>query len=393
MSLFQRRPDPAFLNADQTTSHIDFLELSSRPEVQPIRDTLDAWFSDYPAPEKPRLSRDFRSKRNREHLSAFFELYCYALARTAGYKVSPHVIDASGRAKDFHCSSIDIEFDLEATVATDTDTADKQSSNRSQVQDYLNQNAFVLGMRYGVRFVRESSATPPLATLSKRIKAWATRFDRSSLRNLLESDRSAAMPTKTFSAGEWQIEVTLLPRPHDEAEPPIGSRAIGMGPWVGGFIENDRSIRNTLKKKAEHYADRSSPYILAVNTWFQLGPVDDIDFLQALLGTEVLLETNRGSSAARKPDGIWYGPRGPRNRHVSGVLHVPTARPCTIASTRPVLYLNQMANHKIDFELLPVKTVIWTPNQPEAILSDGKPMWKVFGLWPEWPFPPETAST
>lgn len=391
--MFRRKPDPTFLNAAQTTPHIDFLELSSRPEVQPIRDTLEAWFSEYPDSEKIRLARDFRSKRNREHLSAFFELYCHALAKATGYKVAPHPRETSGRAKDFHCVSADLEFDLEATVATDADTADKQSNNRSQLHDYLNKNAFVLGMRYGVRFVRDSSTTPPLSALAKRIKAWAAAFDRASLRTVLESDRSAEMPAKVFRAGDWQVEVTLLPRPHDEVDPPAGSRAIGFGPLLGGFMDNDRSIRNTLKKKAEHYADRSSPYIIAVNTWFELGPIDDVDFLQALLGTEVLLATHKSSDMARKPDGIWYGPTGPCNRHVSGVLHVPTVMPWSIARTPPVLYLNQIANHRISTEVFPVKTVLWTPDRPETMLSTGRPIWDIFGLWPEWSFPPDAAST
>ncbi len=393
MTLLQGVPDPDFWHASQTTPAIDFLERSSRPEVQPIRETLESWFATYPASEQQRLAKDFRSKNDREHLSAFFELYCHALANASGFDVVPHPRDASGRAKDFRCLSPSMEFELEATLATDSAKAKEQFSNRSQLQDYLDVNAFVPGMRYGIEILEETQSTPPFGILSDRIQAWARTYDRARLRSALEADSSAQMPHKVFAVADWKIEATLWPRPHDEDDAPPGARSIGFGPTTGGWVDNRTPIRSSLKKKVSHYAGRSFPFVLAVNTWFEFESEDDSDFLEALLGAEVIVEINGDATVRRRPDGIWYGPKGPRNGHVSGVLHLRGVMPWSIGNTVPVLYVNGLAAIPLPDRAFPVKTVRWMPNQPLELTEKGEAPWKTFGLWPEWPYQPVVAST
>lgn len=42
-------------------------------------------FAEYPDNEKTDLWRRFRSNANDQHISAFFELYCFALLKEQGY--------------------------------------------------------------------------------------------------------------------------------------------------------------------------------------------------------------------------------------------------------------------------------------------------------------------
>src|SRR3712207_6477951 len=56
-----------------------FLNRVEGPVWQRIRDTLEAWFSDYPIEHAADLSGRFRERRPGAHTSAFFELYLHHL--------------------------------------------------------------------------------------------------------------------------------------------------------------------------------------------------------------------------------------------------------------------------------------------------------------------------
>src|SRR5260370_39830532 len=97
-----------------------FLNRSARPEYEETRHLLEKWFQDYPEPYKLNLSKEFCSKPDKQHLGAFFELYCYSLLRVQGFDIKPQqVVDKmKGNPVDFLINSADTPlFYLEATVA------------------------------------------------------------------------------------------------------------------------------------------------------------------------------------------------------------------------------------------------------------------------------------
>src|SRR5207253_4733053 len=67
-----------------------FLNRSSQVRIQLVRQLLEGWFDDFPDRGKPDLRSRLRSKRDREHWGAFFELYCYCLLRRQGFMISLH---------------------------------------------------------------------------------------------------------------------------------------------------------------------------------------------------------------------------------------------------------------------------------------------------------------
>ncbi len=56
-----------------------FLNRSAHPRFAKAREVLEEWFQDYPTHNQEKLSKDFRSSIDQQHLGAFFELYCYSL--------------------------------------------------------------------------------------------------------------------------------------------------------------------------------------------------------------------------------------------------------------------------------------------------------------------------
>ena len=389
MSLFKVDPDPQFEYARGSTPYIKFLDRSPRSAVLRIRSVLDEWFDRFPPSEKARLRTQFRSMNNRTHVSAFSELYCHELLLSLGFDVTMHNREESGRAKDFRCVGGTIEMDFEATISTEPKTEQSQSSNATRVTDYLNEHGFVPGFRYALEDLSEGMDSPPLKKLAERVRKWTESFDRRTLREQLECDGAESMPVETFAASDGEIELRLLPRPGEESTVPSHPRSIGVGPITAEYLSDDRSLRNTLKNNARHYRERDLPFAIGVNVWLDHGSVDEIDVLQALIGTEAVKYKFSGlkeieTVLSREPDGLWTGPQGLRNRHVGAVMIAPNLLPWTAHTTRPTAYVNPLASPRFDKSILDIDTVTWDPHSGKIQRSVGKSPREILGLALDW---------
>ena len=389
MSLFKLDIDPEFEYARGGTSHIVFLDRSPRKSVRQIREKLDNWFDRFPAAEQQRLRSDFRSRNNRTHVSALFELYCHELLLQLGFGVSMHEREASGRAKDFRCVRGSAEIDFEATLSTEPTTDEQQSSNTTKVLDYINKHGFTPGFRYALEELTEGKNPPPLKKLAGEIRDWAGSFNRAALRKLLEPNDVDRMPVGSFGADDWVIDLRLLPRPADEFAVPTHPRSIGIGPITSEFWSDDRSLRNTLKSKARHYRERNLPLVIGVDVWLEHRMIDEIDVFQALLGTEVIRYKFNGLQEpqtvfARDSDGLWVGPKGIRNRHVGAVMIVPNLLPWTIHTSRPTVYAHPQSSPHFLPSDLDLDTVTWSSHSGDIERAVGRSPEDLFQLPPDW---------
>ena len=117
------------------------------------RADLEDWFTRYPLEEQPELVSRFRSRDDRDHLSAFFELYLHELLIQQGCTVEVHPgIGGTTKLPDFGVTDgAGNRFYLEAILATDESEEEyKGRAIADQVYDYLNANLtnpdFFLGL-------------------------------------------------------------------------------------------------------------------------------------------------------------------------------------------------------------------------------------------------------
>jgi hypothetical protein len=101
------------------------------------------------------------------------------------------------------------------------------------------------------------------------------------------------------------------------------SQPIGILAGEGGFVAIDEDIRRAIKSKSKKYGRLALPLVVAVNVVSE--PCGDIDINNALFGTEQFIYSLTADGigperAARRRDGVWFGPKGPRNELVSSVL-------------------------------------------------------------------------
>jgi hypothetical protein len=75
-------------------SHYAFLNRSARPESKRTRQVLAQWFLKYPDEHRYTLNTSFRSRSEKTHLGAFFELYCHEWLKQQGFLVqAQQVVD------------------------------------------------------------------------------------------------------------------------------------------------------------------------------------------------------------------------------------------------------------------------------------------------------------
>ncbi len=387
-SVFSRDLSEDFEFGRQNTPEYEFFNRCPRPEVENVRRLVEAWFDAMPDPEKPRLLRSLRSRDNMEHWSAFFELYCYQLLLRNDLDVIMHSPGGSNRAKDFRPKRKDVDIEVEAVVCTDSATQQTQEDILNTVLDYVDSNGWVAGFRYELEIEHKSDNLPPLNALAADIRRWASAYHRADLRAVLEKDGYNALPTRIFDKGDWTFRLTLVPRPSDEIDYAGFKKAIGVGPVEGGIIRNEKALWNTLKRKASHYQEYSFPFMIAVDSILEFPMQDEIDILQALFGTEQLAYNpiTRKKRMARAPDGLWIGPKGPRNRHVSGVLVVNELKAPSVAKAKTRLYLHPWAYRPLQVGTISVPTSTWDKSTGQKIDLPGKQPWETFNLPQDWPY-------
>jgi len=387
-SVFSRDLSDEFEYGLQQTSEYEFLNRCPRVEVEVVRSLIEEWFDRMPGEEKPRLLTSLRSHDDLEHVSAFFEIYCHELLLHNKMVVSMHAFGSDGRAKDFRADRDGTVIEMEAVLCTDPVSKRTDKAILNSVTDYIDINAFVPGFRYELDIRKRAKDIPPLKALTQQIREWTEGFRRSEVRQLLEQSGYETLPSRRFVSADWVIDVRLIPRPLDDVEGGGQKRSIGVGPLQAAEIQNERALWNTLKRKARHYHDHPYPFVIAVDTMFDFPMRDDIDVLQALIGTEVVAfnPTTRKTRMTRARDGIWIGPKGPRNTHVSAVLVANQVRSSNVSRAGIRLFLNPWAARPLRPGLIEVPTALWDSTSGDRSDLPGKTPWGIFDLKEDWPY-------
>jgi hypothetical protein len=373
--------------ANYGESHYEYLSRTGRPPFLRVRELMEIWLAEFPRQHRAEIATRLRTRDNRHFDAAFFELYLHALVRRLGYVVRVHP-RAGGRKKrpDFliteagQCGLL-----IEAASVTDTSAfARAEESRRHAVYDALNRfhcpDYFINLQHYG-----ELTSNLPGARLRRELRQFINSLDYDAVRKLAEHGLEH-LPKYSFVHDSFRLEISLIPV-SPERRGQTEHRPLGMhGPAEGALVDYHTPIRDKISHKANYYGRLRRPLVVAINV--ASGHADNIDVMQALFGTErwtyptlsgVLGEPRFG----RALDGVFVGPKGPRNRNVSAVLLVSALLPWTVATSEPVIYQNPWARNPT--ESLPESIIQFRPDRQRMVPGGGSPVHKILNLKQGWP--------
>ena len=317
-----------------------YSDRSGRPEAARVRSLMNKWYMEYPESSRADLKGRFRSKDYGQHLGALNELFIHALFRHLGYEVDVASPGSSNRSRpDFALGSNTMpDFDLEATVAEFSSEERSRRKRTNVLQDTVNRMKstdfiLVVGAWSG------PDTDPPSRKLRDELQQWLDGLDTDEVSST-NANGMDDFPTYCFRHGDWQAKFWAVPK-KDEF------RGIAEEHPIGGFLtgihrlDSAGHIRRALKDKTTKYGLRERPYVIAVSFGSDNPFPRDRDLVAALLGSERWIvprdvETVR---IARERDGISWGPRGPQNTRVSGVILIQRLDAWNVATRKPYTWI------------------------------------------------------
>jgi hypothetical protein len=346
-----------------------FLDRAAGAPWQRIRETLDSWFARLPVAAQREIRVRFSSDDDLHHLGAFWELWVHEAHRRLGWNVTVHVGTEPGeRRQDFEVERDGERFWIEATVVAGDSLVKRPDQKRhAQLCDLIN-TVRAPGHFVGLEVLSHGPKTPRRKQVVGPIERWL--------------GESAPAPTLCLEFDGWKIKLKAITanRPHGEDH-----RVLGIQTQGTGRADDLSPLRRKIRNKAGRYGETDRPYLLAI---LALGDtVDDIDIGDALLGTSaVVLDPHSDNiREIRKRDGAWFGPRGPQNTRLSGVLIARGLVPHGIATTLPILLRNPWAAHPLDDDF-PWHTIRWNDAgdpQISAARIDASALFDFPDGWPE----------
>ncbi len=353
-----------------------FLNRSSRIDFEYVRDTLEKWFENYDADREKRfkLAKAFRSDKDKEHLSAFFELYLYQLFIAQGFSMEIEPEYASRRRPDFLLTSPrGDKILLEATGVYPDRYFGAAKKQEQIVIDYLNDNLESPDFFLHIKILQSPQDNPPCKTIKRVLERKLQQLDY----NLVMQDSLEKVnqglkrfPSHVWKHHTWTIEFVFIPK-QGGARGKSGVRPIGSWDYSAEVGNTVSYIRSAIDSKSSHYGEINTPYILAINVFDYC--IDETT-LSALIGDERVIvdfETKQ-CHPSRIPNGSWYGPNGYQKKRMSAACLFTRLRPETMHISDPVLWHHPYPTHQLNDDLFALNQQIVDMNTSSYKLHTGK---------------------
>lgn len=284
-----------------------FLDTSAWPSVERVRDFWEDWFAKYDGAKQKGLAARFQSFDDHAHLSAFLELFTFAILSRGGYR--PGVEPPAGRfALEFLAKTLDSQdFYVECTATGQRAEEVGADAREAEILDAI-EKVPTGRLLFGVKFDKQGKEMPSLRDLRNWLQEW--------LQSLEDEEDLESVGHAEWSDRGWVIAFTAL-APVDEAQDEGG---IGfIGPAVSDSDEHLR-LRRAIDRKASKYGTLGAPLLIVTNsTQYQT----DRDLMTALLGDiqwRIDFAAN-DVTEARLPNGVLFDTSGARNVGMSCVMH------------------------------------------------------------------------
>ncbi|WP_133055954.1 hypothetical protein [Mycolicibacter longobardus] len=255
--LFDRIP-PASTLPRYTDSSYHLLCRAPEPHWTHVRETLEAWYADFPDPNGDLLAR-FRQDDPRQHESAWWELYVFTLFRRLGYAVEVHPkVDGSSRRPDFLATRNNSSLYIECAALFDSTIA-AEEDGEAFLKDCINATRSP-DFGFSLRVDRRGTKRPRQTQVTRRLENWLATLDYAA--ESATSSEGSKPPSQAFEFADWRVTLTALALP--EAHRGSNIPPLMIGPASGAFVVTSvESLRKLLSKKSSQCKGVSRPLMIA----------------------------------------------------------------------------------------------------------------------------------
>ncbi len=334
-----------------------FLNRIATPWWAEVRERLELWFKSYSADAAAAKAADlrarFRSRDDRQHLGAWWELYMYWLLRSlcpcAWIGIEPERRDRATRPDFCVAATRDapqVKVWLEATTTfSGVVDSTRHGAREAYVLDAINE-VDSTDFRVWITFDAVGDAHPRKRQLVGPLRRWLDSLNYEDV--VAAWERGEGRATHRIRVCGWDIRLQAIPKQQRGVHP--NDRLIGIGPITAGFVNDREQARKAIMGKAAHYGQLDAPFVVAVlpsSPFF-----DRTDAEEALYGSEaVQIDPERPEAepaVVRLGDGVWSGAQ---RSQVSAVLFGAGVLPWTVGRTWPQLWINPMASTPLGEDL------------------------------------------
>jgi hypothetical protein len=363
-----------------------FYDSAARPEYDFYRDLVNGWIEELPEADRAQIIARMQKGDSLQYQAALAELTIHAALKRRGYNVLLHpTCGHATRKPDFEVQSAETKPIAIVEVTTFNPAQDEiaQAQRDAAVYNALDKAGLPAGWRIGLDIVKHGEKAAALGQICKAVETWTAE---------VVGEDPFAMPTKTFDADDWSIEITLFGG-YKKGVPSERMIATAMGDVR--LIKPHQEIRQAVQFKGSRYGAMTLPYLIAVADCkgeLRGGRIGDAA-LEAMCGT-IVTDVRRDKNGKtdmtkdrRLADGYWGTPDAPKHRDVSGILILPKPHLWDLRNERwqPIVLRNPWAQRPLPDDLLPLPGFEYDRDTDSFVAKDGTQLADMLGLPTVWP--------
>lgn len=284
----------------------------------------------------------FKSKSDKQHYSAVFELLTYSVFYHLDFSLTRHPETSTGKKPDFRATLNDFKTLIECTLAGHSFDSLADKNKKDSIEEIVDD------IEYFPYWINLDFKTISDQSVSKR------KFLR-----FLEKvkELSEGLPNEQlienkylFEDNGWEVEISMLRKTTPDIK-----RSLGFISGGAKTIDTSKPILTALQdKKASRYGIDAEPYVICLNT-SDLFTKENC-FAEALFGqygdTEIDLSYTM-------QNGFFFAGGKPINTSVSAVVIFRNFDLYTLDSSSMAVWHNPYAKNKIEPNLLPFDEYIY----------------------------------
>ena len=376
--LFDDKPRNYTKPADRAETTYSFLDRSSKPEFERVRDMLERWIGRLP--EKQQRDAVAKMRRNTpgahkyeiQFNAAFFELFLHEfLLGTGGEVVVEPMIN--GLTPDFKVTEeladgSQLTYVIEAKdIDLERGTKLERDWNELTVLDTLDEICSP-DFRLHIRMEGKLESLPRKANLKRTFEKLLreARYEEVLLVSQGQQGLNLEhLPSASFPHGSWMVTGYLMP-----VSPERRGKTMGFVGSVSMGVDNVDDIGKTkdrLGRKARRYKNVEN-LIIALRCDISNNRLDEVLFGSQRFTFYVHNDPTDATPLpephySQKLNGFWFNSGGPINGHVIGVMALYGVHPGTLDRSRAVFYSNPYFDKPMP---------AWTKLITHAEYSDGE---------------------